>query len=197
MSRPRSYHNTDVLTRAMMVFWQNGYRGTNIRHLESATGLKVSSLYHRFGSKEALFHESLDHYLNKVVRWRVDRYLNNSPDPIAGIREFLKSCYSYIDADSGRPPMACLMTNSALESAPGDHAVAERVTRSMALVEKGFYDAICRSALKVSTNQSALLAKQLSLGLQGLLLCSKVSTDMNTLQLACDALMAPLEGEQQ
>lgn len=199
MSRPRAYHDTDILTRAMLVFWQHGYRGANIRHLEEATGLKVSSLYHRFGSKEALFHETLDHYLNKVVRWRVNRYLYNSPDPIAGIRAFLHSCYSYIDLDAGRPPMACLMTNSALESLPGDDAIASRVNQSLALVEKGFYDAICRSKANnpQATDNSALLATQLALGLQGLLLSSKINTDQKALERACDALMAPLEGDKQ
>lgn len=198
MARPRAYHDTDILTRAMLVFWQHGYRGANIRHLEEATGLKVSSLYNRFGSKEALFHETLDHYLNKVVRWRVKRYLYDSPDPIVGIRAFLQSCYAYIDIDAGRPPMACLMTNSALESKPGDDAIASRVNQSLALVEKGFYDAICRSDSPYIMKKSpALLAKQLALGLQGLLLSSKINTDQHELKLACDALMAPFEGDKQ
>lgn len=192
MSRPRAYHDTDILTRAMLVFWQHGYHGANIRHLEDATGLKVSSLYHRFGSKEALFHETLDHYLNKVVRWRVKRYLYDSPEPIAGIRAFLHSSYAYIDTDAGRPPMACLMTNSALESAPGDDAIALRVNQSLALVEQGFYDAISRSN---TNNSPSLLAKQLALGLQGLLITSKINTDHSALNVACNALMAPLEGE--
>jgi len=197
MARPRSFQEPDVLTRAMLVFWQSGFTATNVRQLEAATGLKASSLYHRFGSKEQLFHEVLDHYLDKVVGWRVRRYLLNQDDPLRGISLFLHSCYDYIDADRGRPAVACLLTNSALELGNQDSAVNERINCGMQRVRDGFADALgdARDAGMLDDNcDIARLADQLLLGLQGLLVHTKLTANKARLQQLADSLLTMIPG---
>lgn len=60
--RPRSFDRDAALTRAMEVFWAQGYEGASISDLTSAMGIASPSLYAAFGSKEALFREAVELY---------------------------------------------------------------------------------------------------------------------------------------
>lgn len=194
MSRPRAFRDPDVLTRAMLAFWQQGYAGSSLPSLEQATGLRTSSLYNRFGSKEGLFAEVLQHYLEKVVGWRIRRYLQDL-DPVAGLRRFLESSHDYIDLGAGRLPVACLLTNTALEFGHRDPQVAAAITAGLERVEAGFADCLRRARAQgrlAATADVDALARQLLLGLQGLLVLSKVNPDPVYLRQSTAALLAAL-----
>lgn len=45
-----------------MVFWEQGYEGTNLADLNSAMGISRPSMYAAFGNEEALFRKALDRY---------------------------------------------------------------------------------------------------------------------------------------
>jgi TetR/AcrR family transcriptional repressor of nem operon len=60
--RPREFEVDDVLDRAIDVFRERGYEASSMADIERATGLNTSSIYNTFGSKEALFHQSLARY---------------------------------------------------------------------------------------------------------------------------------------
>lgn len=63
--RPRAFDREAALTSAMHLFWEHGYVGTSLDLLRREMGgLSSASLYAAFGSKEALYREALQHYLN-------------------------------------------------------------------------------------------------------------------------------------
>jgi AcrR family transcriptional regulator len=195
MARPRAFHDPDVLTRAMLVFWRHGFEACNVRELEKATGLTASSLYNRFGSKEGLFTEALDHYLVQVVDRRIRRWLQPPQPPVAGIRGFLETTYDYIDRDAGRQPMACLLSNTALAFGGRDAAVTARLVAGMDRVEDAFRAALERARRDGELHASAdtqRLARHLVLGLQGLLVLSSIKDDAEYLRQSTDALLAVL-----
>ncbi len=64
--RPREFDRTAVLTRAMALFWERGYEGTSMTDLTSAMDIGVTSLYAAFGSKDCLFREAVEYYLQTV-----------------------------------------------------------------------------------------------------------------------------------
>src|SRR5688572_658461 len=66
--RPRTFDDREVLDRAALLFWQNGYAGTGLADLERATGLGRQSLYGAFGDKRALFEKVIQHYEATVLR---------------------------------------------------------------------------------------------------------------------------------
>lgn len=74
MSRPKSYNEKTVLDAAMLCFWHKGYFATSMKDLERSTGLTPGSLYNSFGSKDGLFLQSLDHYIDSIVCGRVNRF---------------------------------------------------------------------------------------------------------------------------
>lgn len=192
MARPREFRDNDVLTRAMLLFWQQGFEATGIKQLETATGLRVSSLYNRFGSKESLYAEVLTHYIERVVQWRIDRYLGD-PDPIAGIRAFFQSTWDYIDEQ--RPGMACLLSNSALELGHRHPPLRELIEDGMNRVEQALLAALIRAVDRGQLpdgTDTVKLARQLAMGLQGLLVSTRVVQDKQIIGQHCEAILAPL-----
>ena len=64
---------------AMHAFRREGYAHISVAELESATGLRTSSLYHAFGDKAGLFRRALDHYVSTLVEPRLILYAGPGP----------------------------------------------------------------------------------------------------------------------
>lgn len=58
--RPRNFDRSEVLQRAMWLFWERGYEAVSMSDLTTAMGIRSPSIYVAFGSKEALFREAVD-----------------------------------------------------------------------------------------------------------------------------------------
>lgn len=194
MARPRGFRKNATLSRAMRVFWQQGYDNTSMRDLEKATGLNASSLYNAWGGKEALFRQVLDYYIDGIVQRRIETYLKEG-DPIEGIRRFFETSFDYIDENTA--PLACLLTNTAQALGHRDERIRARVDAGMDRVEAGFREALERLDRPLPPGQSAdVLARSLALSLQGLLVISRVTSDRQRLQALTDAALTPLETAQ-
>lgn len=63
MGRPRQFDRATALTQAMHLFWQNGFDATSLSQLKAEMGISAPSFYAAFGSKEALFQETVALYL--------------------------------------------------------------------------------------------------------------------------------------
>jgi AcrR family transcriptional regulator len=61
--RPREFDRQAALRRAMEVFWLRGFDACSIGELGDAMGINPPSLYAAFGSKEALFREAVELYV--------------------------------------------------------------------------------------------------------------------------------------
>lgn len=193
MARPRRFDDDDLLNRAMRLFWQHGFANTGIRELEQGLGLKAPAIYHRFGSKEGLFLAALDHYVEQVVGRRIRYYFQASDTPLAGLRAFFDSTYDYISPD--HPPLACLLVNTSLEALSSDPAVAERLQAGALRVRNAFAGCLQRAQQLGQLDAHAdpkTLANILHLGLQGLLVSSKVVRAPTRLQRQVDQLFSVL-----
>src|ERR1700733_6606426 len=89
MGRRKNFSREDVLTKAIPVFWKQGFADTKVEDLEQATGVNKSGLYSEFSSKQEIFVESLKHYLKQ----RDGSILKKEPLGWHNIRNFLRrSC---------------------------------------------------------------------------------------------------------
>lgn len=124
MGRPRAYEPSAVVAAAADLFWERGYQGTSIGHLEAGTGLDRSSLYHGFGSKQALFEQAAASYVDENIGGRLDGMLQ----PNAGLGEvagFFAGMAQTFRADPVRAVRGCLIVNAVAELASRDpHAAA-------------------------------------------------------------------------
>jgi AcrR family transcriptional regulator len=60
--RPKAFDETEALTAAMYYFWEHGYDNTSLDNLLVAMGIKKSSFYATFKSKEVVFSRTLELY---------------------------------------------------------------------------------------------------------------------------------------
>ena len=67
MARPIEYDRQEVLEKAVQTFWMNGYEGTTVSMLISATGMTSRSMYNLFGSKNGLFKAALENYYDRGI----------------------------------------------------------------------------------------------------------------------------------
>lgn len=66
IGRPREFDRAAALEAAMLLFWRKGFAMTSMNDLCEAMGIRSPSLYAAFGSKEGLYLEALDHYVQTV-----------------------------------------------------------------------------------------------------------------------------------
>ena len=174
MARPKAFDQDFVLTEAMLCFWRRGYSATSMKNLEVATGLTPGSIYNSFGSKDGLFLSSLDHYIEKVVKRRVQQYLL-AGDPIAGIAAYV---YDGFHQEKGAVRDGCLLINTSTELGPHDEVVRKQVIKGMKVAQNGLERALDRAKQSGQIDQSVdskLRARHLGLVLNGMLVQTKIS----------------------
>ena len=60
--RPKAFDEQEALTAAMHYFWEHGYDNTSLDNLLETMGIKKSSFYATFKSKEEVFSRCIDLY---------------------------------------------------------------------------------------------------------------------------------------
>lgn len=127
MARTREFDTTEVVDKALQLFWRQGYEGTSLRDLLSATGLTKSSLYAAFGNKEELFHRVVERYLSEHVGVRQAKALAE-PTPRRIVEHLL---YGMADLHTGsHTPPGCLITGAALTCSPASEPIRKYLVRS-------------------------------------------------------------------
>ena len=67
--RPKTFDEIEALTSAMNYFWEHGYDNTSLDNLLVAMGIKKSSFYATFKSKEAVFSRTLELYREQNLQF--------------------------------------------------------------------------------------------------------------------------------
>lgn len=142
MGRPRQFDEAQALDRALQTFWARGFEATSLDDLCQAMEIGRSSLYQAFGSKHNLLIAALDRYDATAVA-RIEAVLS-APRPI---RESIALLLDGMVEESvgtagGR---GCFMGNCAAELARRDPAVADRLRRSLGLIEGALRDGLARA----------------------------------------------------
>ena len=187
MARPKSFNEIQVLTQMMEVFWRQGYEATSMRHLEKASGLTAGSIYHEFGSKKALFERTLSFYISTVIGWRIEKYLVQSTDPVAGIREFLVTTFKGVPQAFRQ--QSCLLVNTAAELGQNDPEIGRIVNRGLGRIEKALAEtlALARELHQVPESLDIpLAARHMSLLMPGILIAARNQAGVSDLESVVD-----------
>lgn len=117
MGRPREFIEADVIARARDAFWSGGVDGTSVSELCAATGLSAGSIYKAFGSKQGLFHRTLESYLAEG-RDAVQAILVGAARPVDGLRDWLDVCAEQIGTPG--PTSGCYAVVTSTEKGGSD-----------------------------------------------------------------------------
>lgn len=192
MPRPKTFDESDVLERAMELFWTKGYEGTSVTDLTEHLGVHPGSLYRTFGDKHALYLRALGHYRESQARTLAPMLTEGGP-VLPRIRQVM---VHHLDlAVAQDEPRGCLAVNAVGERMPGDAGVADCVRTAFAVVENGFLQGLRhaeeRGEIRAGLDLPAQ-ATMLTMLLHGLQVQVKVDPDPLRLTRAIDAALAPL-----
>ena len=109
--RPKAFDETEALTAAMYYFWEHGYDNTSLENLLLAMGIKKSSFYATFKSKEAVFSRTLELYRNQNIAFMRD--LKNKIGPKKAMLTLLELTIKELE-EIGKV-RGCLLINSGKE----------------------------------------------------------------------------------
>jgi TetR/AcrR family transcriptional repressor of nem operon len=109
--RPKEFDETEALTAAMHYFWEHGYDNTSLDNLLISMGIKKSSFYATFKSKEEVFSRCLALYRDQNIHFL--RTLKADIGPKQTILTLVELTVQELkDTDNVR---GCLLVNSGKE----------------------------------------------------------------------------------
>ena len=160
VGRPKTFTKDDVLKLAMYHFWEHGYDSTSLDDLLLSMGIKKSSFYRTFKSKEEVFSLSLDLYRKETFVWLEDLQKE------IGVKEtlltFIKTSIDEL-RESGTIK-GCLLMNSSKECYGKYPELSRQITIEFeALV--AFLSQMIQKAQDEGALQNPLEAKKLTMQL--------------------------------
>jgi TetR/AcrR family transcriptional repressor of nem operon len=190
MARTKEFEPEAALTKAMDLFWRRGYEATSVQDLLLEMGIGRGSMYDTFGDKRALFLAALDRFEESRVS-RADEILDNSASATEGIKNLFESTIEGLV--SYEPRRGCLLANTAVELAPHDEEVAERISRYVERTEEAFERTLVRGQARgeiPADKDPKALARFLVSTLHGVRVLAKTGVDRTVLD---DAVRTALE----
>lgn len=133
MARPRNFEETDVLDRALNVFWCRGYEATSVQDLVEGLGLNRASLYGTYGDKAALFRQVLDRY-RQSAQVNISALLGQVRPARQLVRELLEGTVQESLADTQQ--RGCFLLNAGIELGPHDPAIARIIRENQQFFEQ-------------------------------------------------------------
>lgn len=139
MARTKDFDESEVLNKAMNLFWLKGYNATSMQDLVDGLGISRSSLYDTYGDKHSLFIKALETYqsTNSV---KICNIINNAKSGRQAIEHMLAFIAGNLLSDQSHK--GCFLVNAEVEVAPHDEQVSRMVCQNDQQIEEIFYDII-------------------------------------------------------
>ncbi|TBU90581.1 TetR/AcrR family transcriptional regulator [Phytopseudomonas dryadis] len=160
MGRPRTFDRDAAVVQAMHLFWEHGYESTSLSQLKAGIGGGISapSFYAAFGSKEALFKEALQHYLNTYGR--VTESLFDTALPPRDAIELALRRSARMQCEAGHP-RGCMVALGVIgvcspERAQGPTPLSEVRSRTRAAIQACIERGLAAGELAGTTDVRAL-----------------------------------------
>jgi AcrR family transcriptional regulator len=134
--RPAGFDRAAALREAMKLFWERGYEGTSFDDLIAAMGISASSFYNSFGSKEQIYREATDAYLEASGCW----FMGILNDEKLNTRNAFSRLFEGMAAELTRKdlPAGCMISLACTHVPPSLATVREMMVQHRAVSEAAF-----------------------------------------------------------
>ncbi|MBS1101669.1 TetR/AcrR family transcriptional regulator [Gluconobacter sp. Dm-62] len=151
--RPREFDRDKALDAALVLFWEQGYEPTSLNQLKACMGnISPASFYAAFGSKEALFREVVQRYLQthgQVMAPLWDETLS----PRDAIERTLRA--SARMQTTRTHPQGCMMVLGACNCSPENQPVQSLLEDERARNRSGIAACVRRAVISGELEDSA------------------------------------------
>ncbi|QGG76491.1 TetR/AcrR family transcriptional regulator [Pseudomonas syringae] len=145
LGRPRTFDRDVAITQALHLFWEHGYDATSLSRLKATIGggITAPSFYAAFGSKQALFNEVMERYLDTYGRVTDSLFDTNLP-PRDAIELTLRRS-AKMQCEPGHPT-GCLVALGLMSACSAESkAISEPLARARDLNRTGIVGCIQRA----------------------------------------------------
>ncbi|ELP96563.1 TetR/AcrR family transcriptional regulator [Pseudomonas syringae pv. aptata] len=145
LGRPRTFDRDVAITQALHLFWEHGYDATSLSQLKATIGggITAPSFYAAFGSKQALFNEVMEHYLDTYGRV-TDSLFETTLPPRDAIELTLRRS-AKMQCEPGHPS-GCLVALGLMSACSDESkAISEPLARARDLNRAGIVACIQRA----------------------------------------------------
>jgi AcrR family transcriptional regulator len=131
--RPVVFDRVHALHAAMKLFWERGYEGTSFDELIAAMGISASSFYNSFGSKEALYCEATQTYLEWAGQWFFAILNDPSIDTRTAFARLFEATAE--EFTRGDHPLGCMISLAGTHCSPGMKNIRDMMAEHRAFSE--------------------------------------------------------------
>lgn len=181
MPRVKLFDEKEVLTRAMNLFWKQGYSATSVQDLVSYLGINRASLYDTFGDKEKLFKKSFELYRKQSID-KICELFQNQSNVKEGFSVLFNNTVNESLLDKDRK--GCFAVNNTTELVPNNESCLEILSSNRRNFENIFYEYLKMGQKKgqlVECKDLKSLASFLFVIYNGILVVSKIQTNKKEL----------------
>ncbi|MBL7472578.1 TetR/AcrR family transcriptional regulator [Robertkochia sediminum] len=194
MPRVKLFDENEVLTKAMHLFWKQGYAATSVQDLVSHLGINRASLYSTFGDKEELFKKAFALY-RKTNREGLSQFFNDRPQVKEGLAELFHN--AILEAITDKDKKGCFVVNTTTELVPNDESILDILETNKQDFEALFYQYLkqgqesgqIKAGLDLRSTASLLYTLY-----NGIRVVAKVRPDEQQLSASVQVALSVLEG---
>ncbi|WP_394245336.1 TetR/AcrR family transcriptional regulator [Vibrio astriarenae] len=186
MAKPAQFDRQDVVEKAMNLYWEKGFHATSMRNLQEVIDMRPGSIYAAFGSKEGLFSEALDNYVQRGVS-KLHDYRVNFDSPMSALRAFVKS--QVIGSVTRAPSGICMLAKTVSELTDEHSELLDQARQALKTMEQEFAKVIveAQDQGEVSKEKEAMsLASYIQVQIAGLRIYAKVAGESAPLEMMID-----------
>ena len=134
VGRPKTFDRDEALTKAIGVFWKQGYEGASMKLLTDEMGINSPSLYAEFGDKHGLYLEAINSYATNDACTPLVA-LETVPNIQKAVRAFFEAVVDYsTHHDSGAK--GCFLVSCVATSAGHVNGTAELLQDAITSTDK-------------------------------------------------------------
>jgi len=195
IGRPREFDRDAALEAAMLLFWRKGFASTSMSDLCDAMGVRSPSLYAAFGSKEALYLEAVERYVDIQGHLVWDK-LEQGTTARAGVENLLAAASENLPKSRAAPAGCMAVLAAVSDEWPAPIARAARKVRLEMLdrLRARLETAVAGGELPASTDFDGLSRFYLSV-FQGMAIQARDGATLAELRGAAAAAMAAWPGD--
>ncbi|MBY4678482.1 TetR/AcrR family transcriptional regulator [Marinobacterium arenosum] len=182
------FDRQEVVSRAMRLFWQKGFKGTSTRDLQQVINMHPGSIYAAFGSKAGLYREALDYYAGEMAA-RLQSLIQQHGSVLEGFQAFFRQ--ALLDQQHSPPSNMCMLVKTAVELQGKEVALCEQAKLRLAETEQLFTrlldQARANGELPAETSTTEL-ARYLQIQMMGLRSYKACSAETQTIEAMIERL---------
>jgi AcrR family transcriptional regulator len=123
MAGTKQFDEDEVLNRALVLFWRQGFGATSMQDLAQATGVLRGSLYHAYGDKRALFLRIYARYSERYLASLRETMAAEAPEE--ALRRYFRFAVDMITVSDDNITRGCLTTKTATDETAMDESIRQ------------------------------------------------------------------------